>query len=419
MDSFGSVGLSTLRIAYLTSQYARASDTFLRDEVAEVRALGHDVFTFSVRAAPLGELVDENVARERANTEVILQVSPFSLVMAALVCAWRRPGRWWRALRESFSLGWPGWKGRLWPLFYLVEAAYLACRLEAHAVEHLHVHIAEGPGAVGMLASILSGVPYSLTIHGPSEFDIPLTLALDRKVGRAAFTVAVCEFGRSQLYRWTNPEDWDRIHIVHCGVGATFSNGPGEPVPTVSRLVFVGRLAEQKGPLVLIEAAALLARDGLEFELNLIGDGPLRSLMEGRIARHGLTDRVRISGWMTSDSIRRELLASRALVLPSFAEGLPVVLMEALALGRPAISTYVAGIPELVEPGSSGWLVPAGAVGPLAEAMRTALTLAPEDLDRMGQAGAHAVAERHDVRKEARRLVDLFEQARSRADVAR
>jgi glycosyltransferase involved in cell wall biosynthesis len=170
----------------------------------------------------------------------------------------------------------------------------------------------------------------------------------------------------------------------------------------------VGRLAEQKGQLLLVEAAAQLADEGLDFEILLAGDGPLRRVLEEQIDRHGLTSQMRIGGWMNTEQVRAALLEARALVLPSFAEGLPVVLMEALALGRPVISTYVAGIPELVEPGVNGWLVPPGSVEALAEALRAVLELPVERLEAMGRAGAARVAERHDARIEAAKLADLF-----------
>ena len=141
------------------------------------------------------------------------------------------------------------------------------------------------------------------------------------------------------------------------------------PMPDRPRLVNVGRLTEQKGQLLLIEAAAHLHAQGIDFELVIVGDGPFRGKLERLIDQHGLRDRVRITGFLNNHGVRLELEAARALVMPSFAEGLPVVIMEALALGRPVISTYVAGIPELVEPGRSGWLIPAGAVEPLAAAM--------------------------------------------------
>ena len=166
----------------------------------------------------------------------------------------------------------------------------------------------------------------------------------------------------------------------------------------------VGRLAEQKGQLLLIDAAARLRERGLEFELVLVGDGPLRVEIEGLIDRLDLRGHVRVTGYLGTAEVRRELEAARAMVLPSFAEGLPVVIMEAMALGRPVISTYVAGIPELVEPGRNGWLVPAGAIDPLVEAMAEALAADPAELEAMGRAGAARVAERHDAAAEARTL---------------
>jgi glycosyltransferase involved in cell wall biosynthesis len=398
-----------MRIAYLTSYYARASDSFLRDEIAQLRELGHAVYTFSVRRPGPAEVVDESIRHEQEATDYILSHRIDRLMLAVLRRVLRHPGRWSRAARQAWRLGWPGLKGRLWPIAYLVEATYLAERLDVLKVEHLHNHIGEGSAAVALLASILSGVPYSLTIHGPGEFDIPTLLALGEKIHYAQFTVAVAEYGRSQLYRWSDPADWPRIHIVRCGVNPAFLHASLTPVPETRRLVCVGRLAEQKGQLVLIEAVARLASEGLDFELILIGDGPMRGLIEERIVRHGLKNRVRLIGWAAGDRVRDEIVASRVMVLPSFAEGLPVVLMEALALGRPCISTYVAGIPELIEPGVCGWLVPAGAVEPLVSALRAALTAPRTELEKMGRAGADRVAERHDVRAEAARLAQLIQ----------
>jgi glycosyltransferase involved in cell wall biosynthesis len=197
--------------------------------------------------------------------------------------------------------------------------------------------------------------------------------------------------------------------VVRCGVDETFLAQPVAPPPATPRLVSIGRLAEQKGQLILIEAASLLEKDGLPFEIILIGDGPMRAQLESAIARHGLQEHVRLAGWMDSVAIRQQLLDSRALVMPSFAEGLPVVLMEALALARPVISTAIAGIPELVVDGVNGWLVPAGSAEALAHAMRTVLDLTPQQLGNMGRAGAEAVAARHNAATEAGKLANLFE----------
>jgi colanic acid/amylovoran biosynthesis glycosyltransferase len=408
-------------IAYLTSVYARASDTFIRGEVAELRALGFTVHTFSIRRPEPKELVSEEIRREHAATEFVLEAGVARLALGWLRALLRSPRRMLAAGRLAARIGTPGLKGRLWPLAYLLEAAYLAERLRAKAVEHLHNHIGEGSASVAMLASVLAGIPFSLTIHGPGEFDRPTLLALDEKLHRASFTATVSEFTRSQLYRWSNRADWPRIHVIHCGLDATFLDAGPRAIPETQRLVCVGRLAEQKGPLLLVEAAGRLAAEGLMFELVLVGDGPLRKPIEQRIEQLGLQKHVRLAGWQEAVAVREEILRARALVLPSFAEGLPVVLMEALALGRPVISTYVAGIPELVVPGVCGWLVPAGSVEALAAAMHDALLAPVEHLERLGRAGAARAAQRHNGAIEAAKLAALIaqsrkERARSRLD---
>jgi glycosyltransferase involved in cell wall biosynthesis len=158
-----------------------------------------------------------------------------------------------------------------------------------------------------------------------------------------------------------------------------------------------------------VEAAARLAARGVRFELVLVGDGELRGALEALIARHGLGARVRITGWLGSGEVRQELLAARGLVLPSFAEGLPVALMEAMALRRPVLTSAVAGIPELVSAGENGWLIPAGDVEALATALEDFLSRAPEELSAMGDAARRRVLQRHCVDREAAKLGALFE----------
>ena len=174
-------------------------------------------------------------------------------------------------------------------------------------------------------------------------------------------------------------------------------------------MICFGRLCEQKGQLLLIDAARQLLERGIQFELVLAGDGEMRGEIETLVARYKLQNMVRITGWISSDQVREEIMAARALVLPSFAEGLPVVIMEAMALRRPVISTFVAGIPELVEPGQHGWLVPAGDPEVLASAMQACLDASPEDISRMGELARARVMERHDVNKEAASLAALFQ----------
>jgi len=256
-----------------------------------------------------------------------------------------------------------------------------------------------------MLVRALGGPPYSFTVHGPDEFLRPI--GLDEKIRRSAFVVAISNFGRSQLFLRSRHADWPKVKIVHCGLEKSFYED-ASPTRGPPRLICVGRLCEAKGQLLLIEAAALLADEGIAFELVLVGDGPMRQEIEDLVQKCGLGARVRITGWISSSEVREEILAARALVLPSFAEGLPVVIMEAMALRRPVLSTYVAGIPELVRHGQEGWLVPAGAVKELAEAMDACLASSIDDLRRLGDAAQSRVLVRHCADTEAGKLAELF-----------
>jgi glycosyltransferase involved in cell wall biosynthesis len=206
--------------------------------------------------------------------------------------------------------------------------------------------------------------------------------------------------------------------VVRCGVDKTFAQHSSEVVyqkEASDCFVCVGRLCEQKGQLLLLDALAVLRARGIRPKLILAGDGEMRPEIESRIEKLQLQSQVSITGWLSGVEVKESLLRSRALVLPSFAEGLPVVIMESLSLERPVITTYVAGIPELVENGVNGWLVPAGSVEKLADAMSQALQASDEQLGRLGEAGRLRVGKLHDSDTEARRLQELCEEvARSR-----
>jgi glycosyltransferase involved in cell wall biosynthesis len=407
-------------IGYLTSQYARVGDTFIRREVAQLRALGLAVHTYSIRKADEGEMISDEIRREQERTTYLFEGGIRQLVFAGLRTAAVRP-RAFLAAAVSACRSVPSEVSGRWMrrVIYLLEAAALAEHVDAQGIEHLHNHIGENSAVVAMLCSILTGVPYSLTIHGPGEFDRPTLLALDQKIERAAFVAAITEFTRSQLYRWANYADWQKIHVVRLGVNAKFLERGPAPIPTAPRLVNIGRIVEQKGQAILVQAAALLRDRGIEFEIEIVGDGPMRGEVERLIGEFGLEDRVRVAGYKNDDGVLESLLAARALVMPSFAEGLPVVFFEAMALGRPVVTTAIAGHPELVEPGKTGWLVPAGAVEPLADAMAEVLRSEPFELERMGRAGAARVAERHDPVASAKHLAALFSQDGTTGDLLR
>jgi glycosyltransferase involved in cell wall biosynthesis len=396
-----------MTIAYLVNQYPKVSHSFIRREIAGVEASGVQVARFSIRSCG-PELVDEVDKLELEKTRVVLGIGKIGLLLALLNVAITKPISFLNALALMFQVGWHSERGVLRHLAYLAEACVLLRWFSDSGIEHVHAHFGTNSTTVAMLCRTLGGPPYSFTVHGPEEFDKATVLALEEKIKRSAFVVAVSSFGKSQLYRWCDREQWSKIHVVHCGVDEMFLTQTINPVPDEPKLVCVGRLCEQKGQLLLVEAVSQLAAEGLQFKLILVGDGPLRPQIETLIAQLGLQDHIEITGWASNSEVQQQILASRAMVLPSFAEGLPVVVMEALALGRPVLSTYVAGIPELVEPNLCGWLVPAGSVKALTAAMRTALQLPVEKLEQMGREGAVRVAQQHDAAIEASKLAALF-----------
>lgn len=400
-----------MRIAYLINQYPQTSQSFIRREIEALEASGTEVLRFTVR--PVVEpLVDAGDEAERRKTRAVLSVGAVGLVKGLLGRAIRRPGSWLKAARQAYRFGRRSERGVLIHAIYLAEACVLVGWLEAAGVSHVHAHFGTNSTTIAALCRVLGGPPFSFTVHGPEEFDSPRSLCLGEKVGLASFVLGISEFTRSQLYRWSNHTDWSKIHVVRCGLDPSYLDGSTtRTTPTGRRLLCVGRLAEQKGQLLLIEAAGLVRDRGIDFELVIVGDGPMRGEVERLIERLNLIDRVRLAGWMSKPEVRQAVIEARVMVLPSFAEGLPVVLMESLALGRPVITTYVAGIPELVGPGETGWLVPPGSVEALVEAMVEALAAPAEELERMGRIGASRVAARHDARIEAGKIASLIERS--------
>lgn len=404
-----------MSLAYLFTWYPMPSQTALRREVAALEELGLSFHRFSLRRYE-GELVDEHDRAERERTRAVLDVGASGLVRAVLRTGATRPRRFARAFAMAVSIGRVDERGMIRTLIYLAEACVLLTWFTELGVEHVHTHYATSSATAALLCQMMGGPSYSFTMHGPEEFDSPRATCLREKVHRAAFVVAISEFARSQLYRWAEYRDWPKIHVIRVGVSQMFLGRGPVPIPMTPRLVSIGRIVEQKGQTILVQAVARLIERGLEVKLVIVGDGPMRGDIEALIDRLGLRDHVRVTGYLSNQGVCEELIASRALVLPSFAEGLPGVFFEALALGRPVISTYIAAHPELIEPGVNGWLVPAGAVEPLVDAMAEALTADSSDLERMGRAGAASVAEKHDAYTQAKKLADLFVRSNVIAD---
>jgi glycosyltransferase involved in cell wall biosynthesis len=391
-------------------------------EVEHLRRLGHTVHTFSVRHPGEGEAVSEQVRRELAGTEYFLPQGRLmrgvvGVVWSVLRAAAGRPRRFASALLLAHRTSPPGGGAYTRQMAYLALACRLADRMRAKRVAHLHNHLGSASATIAMLSAELAGIRFSLTIHGGQIFYDPRRWFLGEKIVRSAFTACVSSFCRSQCMLFVPHQMWSRLEVVRCAVDERFLELPPAPVPDSPALVCVARLSEEKGHLVLLEALRNLLATGVGARLVLVGDGPLRETLEKRTAELGLEEAVRFTGLVGADEVRRQLLAARALVLGSLIEGLPVSIMEALALGRPVIATNVGATAELVVPGRTGWLVSAGSAEALTEAMREAIKASTEVLGEMGRRGAALVAERHRACIEIPRLERLLSQAARRARV--
>jgi len=397
-----------MKIAYLINTYPNPSCTFIRREIAALESKGIPILRFAVRPSE-ADLLDEADQKERLKTRYILKTGPIKLLLALGRVVLTKPLDFLKTCQLMFKIGSKGEKNLLYHFIYLVEACVLLDWSTQGSIDHIHVHFGTNATTVAMLCHSLGGPTYSFTVHGPEEFDKVQAIALPEKIKRASFVVAVSSFGRSQLLRWCDYRDWSKIQVVHCGLDAMFLSQPYVPLPTEPQFVCVGRLSEQKGISILVEAVGQLAQEGLRFKLVLVGDGSLRPEIEALIKALKVEEYIQLTGWATNLEVKQHILDSQVMILPSFAEGLPVAIMESLALSRPVLTTYIAGIPELIQRNRSGWLVPAGSVEELAIAMRQILSLPLDKIAEMGKIGAEMVIKQHNATEEAKKLVKLFQ----------
>jgi glycosyltransferase involved in cell wall biosynthesis len=394
-----------VKITYFINQYPKTSHTFIRREILALERQGFEVQRIALRGWD-EQVPDEQDQREQRRTLYVLRNGLPALILPMIRAFFNSPPGFVKASILAWKMALKSDRSSLYYLAYFAEACRVLFWAKSFGSERIHAHFGTNSADIVMFVRVLGGPRYSFTVHGPDEFSKPM--GLKEKVQHAEFVVAISSFGRSQMYMLTRHVDWPKINVVHCGLEATYFKSASNQPQEAARFVCVGRLCQAKAQLLLIEAVARLTRAKIPVELVLAGDGPMRPEIEAMIAKHKLEREVRITGWISSDEIRREILASRALVLPSFAEGLPVAIMEALALRRPVLTTYVAGIPELVRHGENGWLFAAGSVDELTQAMRQCLQASAEDLQRMGEAGYNAIAKRHASDIETGKLAALF-----------
>lgn len=395
-----------MKIAYILNTYPQPSHSFIRREVQALERQGFDVQRLAMRASD-SELVDAGDKAEAEKTRYVLKAGVWG-ILKALARELATPLPFWCAFKMAYAMGRRSAVGVLRHLIYLGEGAWIKQHCRKTGVTHMHAHFGTNAAAVAMLAQALGGPSFSFTAHGPEEFDAPQALSLGQKVNASAFAVAISSFGRSQLCRWAAFDAWERIKVVHCGIEVEKFATPCSMPNGELRLAAIGRFVEQKGQMVLVQAMRQVVRARPNAMLYLIGDGEMRSALERAILKFGLQNNIVLTGWLDEDGVRDHLDHAHALVMPSFAEGLPMVVMEAMAAARPVIATYVAGTPELVLSGETGWLVPAGDVDQLAGAILELARMPLEQRSQMGETARARVMERHNSDTEAAKLAACF-----------
>ncbi len=396
-----------VRVAYLTGHYPAVSHTFILREVEALRSLGAKVRTYAIRRPSADHLrgtAEQEAARD--TFYVLATAKRIIPLLAAQTLMFRQPSTYFATLLLALSMRAPGLRALIYQLIYFAEATIIADDLRRHNVTHLHNHFADVSANVAVLAAKLSDIPFSFTLHGPAELFAPERWKIREKVRHARFVACISHFARSQAMYFSDPDDWPKLRIIHCGVIPEMYQHPKTPMPGKTHLVYVGRLTAIKGVRVLLQAFSEALKSNPDLHLTIVGDGDDRAKLETLSAPDA--EKVTFSGYLSQEDVAATLATADAFVLPSFAEGLPVVLMEALAASIPVICTQVAGVSELVEDGKSGFIVPPGDVDTLRDRILK-LAADPDLRANMGQTGQARVASEFDVRTEAARLLTLFE----------
>jgi glycosyltransferase involved in cell wall biosynthesis len=393
-----------VKVAYVSGTFPLVTHSFILRELGGLRALGVRLESYAVRLPGPEHLCLGDVAQEAARTKYLLPTTLGELLSSHWSVFIRGRRRYLGALRLAGRTFQGGWKAALYQAFYFAEAGLLARRWQQAPPDLVHGHFGGSATTLAMLAAELSGLPFSFTLHGSDNFADPDGRALPEKIRRASLVVCISRDACRQARSLARRQDWEKLHIVRCGVDTAI---PQTPPGSGHRLVYVGRLVRAKGLSVLLESLGELRRQCPEVRLTLVGEGADRAALEAQTARLGLGDAVRFVGALDYSAVREVLSDSDILVLPSFAEGISVSVMEAMARGLTVIATPVGGMAELVEHGVNGWMVPPGDAQALTRALST--LVADRELRARLGAGARArVRADFDQNSSARRLCELF-----------
>ncbi len=397
-------------IAYLCSEYPAISHTFIYREIESLRKAGMTIHTASIRKPSNLQFMTAAEQNEAAQTLMVLATPLPLMAKAHLHSLIKNPAGYLRMAFEASKLLFKGPKSPVKALAYFVEAGILLEWMHRHGITHIHEHFGNPTAIVAILMKSYGGVSYSISVHGPDIFYAVDSALLAEKVQKACFIRCISHYCRSQIMRISDSESWNRQHIVRCGVDPDLYDVRPDPGNKVPVIICVGRLVPAKGQHILLKACSLLKRDGVQFHLIIIGEGPDRSSLEKFVARNDLREVVTFTGVLGQDKVRQQYDRADLFVLASFAEGVPVVLMEAMAKEIPVISTRITGIPELIQHGQDGLLATPGDAEDLASQILTLLNH-PELRQQFGKAGRKKVRANYNQHENNLLMVDLLNQA--------
>jgi colanic acid/amylovoran biosynthesis glycosyltransferase len=398
-----------IRIAYFLSRYPAISHTFFLKEILGLREIGFEIETASVNPPdrPTSQLPPIEAAEAR-NTYCLKQIGAWGALYTLVTITFSHPRVILRGLRAAASLGRWDLSLRIYALFYVVEAFLLGLWMSRRGLRHLHVHFGGAVSTVAMLAAEAWGFDYSMTIHGPEEFYEAEQCYLPRKIERAKFIFCISDFCRSQLMKYSHPVHWNKMHVVRLGVDTEEFRPVSREAKVPLQIVCVGRLVAAKGQHILLQAFSRVRSKGQAVHLTYIGDGPDRTSLEREVAEYRLGEHVTFRGALNHDQTREQMAKADIFALASFAEGIPVALMEAMAMGIPCVSTSVAGIPELIRDNVDGLLVPPSSAESFASAIES-LVLDHALRERLGTTGRAHVVEHYNLPVNLNLLASKFE----------
>lgn len=395
-------------VLYFTNQYPKVSHSFIRRELRAVEALGVKVHRAAFRGWEDQSLVDPLDLEEKGKTFYTLGAGKLGLLRAVLLTKLKSPRAFLRAFIEMLRFSRLSDRGVFYHFICLAHACRMVRHYQGEDIDHMHVHFATYPAEVACLMKLLGGPKFSFTLHGPEEFDDIKRMNLQRKVSHAETVVAITSFCRSQMLKELPTDLWEKIQVVRCGITKDFLDAPITPMPERLTFINIGRFSSVKAQVLLVEAFAEFLKQTPTAKLVLAGDGELRGLVENRIDVLGVRENIEITGWISSARVRELISEATFMVHPSFSEGLPIVFMESMALGRPVIATAIAGHPELIETGVNGWLVPAGDRAAIVKAMTSVAAMDQIAWQDMGSSAKQTAQKRHSVDESAKQLLQLF-----------